>query len=349
MSAIDLRRRFVSARRGSFAIGSILALATLARFSIANPSQGKSNAIEHAVSGAQPAVVKLYGRGIGREHGYGTGFIVSSDGQIVTTQSLLVAGRSIRAVTSDGREYDADLVRHDDSRNLALLKIDGKDLPHISLISSDALQPGDPVIALGNWFKVAEGEEPVSVSRGILSLRTQLDARRLTQDFDYAGPVLIIDAITANPGAPGGPLLDIDGRCVGVIGLIVEASATNTRLNYAVPAEEVVSFLSGQSAPASQGAIEGAVEGEPFLGIRLSKLGFRQVSAYVERVVPGSPAAEAGVKKDDLILTVDGRHIADAESFEEVVNELKPGQSIEIVLKRGEKLIRAPVTVGVKK
>lgn len=309
------------------------------------------NTTDRAIRVAGPAIVKLYGGSIGREHGYGTGFLVSADGRILTTHSLLVAGRNVRAVLSDGREFDAEVKRVDDVRKLVELKIDGTELPHLEIRETGDLLTGDAVIAMGNWFKVAEGEEPVSVNRGILSLKTVLDARRLTQDVDYRGPVLVVDAITANPGAPGGPLLDLDGRCIGMLGVIVEAAATNTRLNYALPSEELLAFLGGEtlSTTSRPAGDRTGPTGEPYLGIRVSKLGFRHVSAYVDRVALGSPAADAGIRKEDLIMAIDGKRIADVEDYERVVKDLIPGQAIQIIVKRGQQLLRADLIVGEKK
>ncbi|MBX3395058.1 MAG: serine protease [Phycisphaerae bacterium] len=307
------------------------------------------NTAAKAIRAAESAVVKLYGGKIGRVHGYGTGFLISSDGRILTTKSLLLSGQSLRAVLSDGRRFEAVVKRVDEGRQLAELKIEAENLPFISVESSTTIEPGDSIIAMGNWFRVADGNEPVSVTRGILSMRTTLDANRLAQEFDYRGPVLVYDAITANPGAPGGPLLDIEGRCVGMIGVIVEASATNTRLNYALPSEELLAFLGGDAAqPTTLPSMDPKGGREPFLGIKLSRLGFRQVTAYVERVADGSPAAEAGVKKDDLILSVNGKRIADAGDFDALVLRLTPGQPVQIVVKRGSQLLRIDFVVGAK-
>jgi len=208
------------------------------------------NTIGPAMARALPAVVKLYGTGLGRAHGYGTGVLVSSDGQILTTRSLLTSARSIRAVLADGREFEAKVERDDTYRELALLKIDGTELPHLKPARSDHVQVGDTVLAVGNWFKVADGDEPPSVNRGIFAGRTTLNARRLVQPVDYAGPILVFDAMTANPGAAGGPLLDIDGNFIGLIGKIVESADTNTRPNYALPGEEISDFLGGKASPA---------------------------------------------------------------------------------------------------
>ncbi len=331
------------------------------------------NPIERGLS----AVVKLYGAGLGREHGYGTGVLVSEDGRIVTTLSLLVRSGGLRVVVNDGRSFDATLARVDEYRQLALLKIDGSVLPHLTPTETGDLRIGDTVLAFGNWYKIAEGDEPVSVVRGVLSARVDLDARRLAQDFAYRGPVLVYDAITSNPGAPGGALLDGQGRFVGLIGRIVESSTMNTRLNYALPSEEVIAFLGDGSTsraetarPATTGpaaatepattepaasvadggaaAKRDAVLQRPYVGIKLSKFGYRHVSPYVARVRSGSPAAAAGIEPDDLIIAIDGRRIGDAADYERVRKSLLPGQRVEFVVKRGERVVHLLLTVGGK-
>ncbi len=307
------------------------------------------NTVKRARTVVADAVVKLHGQGVSRVHGYGTGVLVSPDGRIVTTMSTLVTGR-IRVVLADGRQFVAKILRTDAYRQLALLQIDAENLRHIELVETDDLAIGDTVIAMGNWFKVADGKEPVSVNRGVLSLKTNLEARRLTQPYDYHGPILVYDAITANPGAPGGPLLDIDGRCIGIIGRIVEAIGTNTRINYALPSEEVLAFLGGSASKStSTRPAPTLLTGKPYLGIKISKLGFRHVTAYIERVRPGSPAATAGLRPDDLILAVNGKRIPDATAYRQAVEKLAPGQVVELVIKRETKLFRVDVTVGEKK
>jgi serine protease Do len=299
---------------------------------------------------ASAAVVKLYGPGAGREHGYGTGVLVSPDGQILTTLSLLVSAGTIQVVLADGRRVDGVLVRSDETRQLALLKIDATGLPYLTPHASTHLQIGDAVIALGNWFKIADGRETISMNRGIVSLYAPLVARRLAQQFEYAGPVLMVDAITANPGASGGPLLDIDGNFVGLIGKVVEAESTLTRINYAMPAEELTAFLGNvpTTRPVASAAEKiNTVEGKkPYIGIKLARLGYRHVSAFVDRVRPGSPAASAGIQPDDLILAIDGRRLTSADSFDELTRDLVPGQSVSFTVKRGAQLLTLTVSVA---
>lgn len=300
------------------------------------------NTLTPALARVSPAVVKLYGTGMGRAHGYGTGVLVSADGNVLTTRSLLSSAATIRVVLADGREFEGKSIRDDEYRELALLKIDGKDLPFVTPSKTDHMQVGDAVAAIGNWFKVADGDEAPSVNRGILATRTTLNARRLVQPVDYAGPILVYDAITANPGAAGGPLLDIDGNFIGLVGKVVESADTNTRLNYALPGEELSDFLGNKASPATTTQrAAGGVEAD--IGIRLSRMGYRHVSAYIERVRPGSPAATAGLRGEDLIVAVDGRRIADAEACDEAIRKLVPGQKATLVVKRGQEFLNLEV------
>lgn len=306
------------------------------------------NTTERAFAKVAPAVVKLYGRGIGREHGYGTGTLVSADGQIVTVLSLLSAHGGARAVMADGRTLTTKFVRKDEYRQLALLKIDVDDAPFVEFKDSSSLKLGDTVFAMGNWFKIAEGREPVSVNRGIFSLRTQLQARRLTQEFSYEGDVLMFDAMTSNPGAPGGPLVDMDGNCVGIVGRIVEASATNTRVNYALPAEEVRKFVGGEVATRTASQADETERKKPYVGISISRLGFRHISPYVARVRPGSPADKAGVRPDDLVLAIGDDRIHSAEEYRKAVKRLRPGEKVRFILKRGNRVKTVTIEVAEK-
>jgi serine protease Do len=306
-------------------------------------SGGPASALFHQ---AQAAVVKLYGAAAGREHGYGTGVLISPDGQILTTLSLLVTTPNIRVVLSDGRRFDGRLIRQDDYRQLALLQIEAEGLPHLTPVESSGLEIGDALLALNNCFRIAEGEEPVSLHRGILSLRTNLDARRLAREFEYTGPVLIYDALTANPGAAGGPVLDRKGRFIGLVGKVVESAGTNTRLNYALPGEELLAFLGQRPAFSAAAPPASAPAGaRPYVGIKLSSLGYHHVPAFIERVRPGSPAERAGLRADDLVVAIDSQRIGDAEACRRIIDEALPGQTLQFTIKRGREVRTLPVIV----
>ncbi len=338
---------------------------------------------DRAISSVAPRVVKLYGLRGGKEPGYGTGVIVSDGGLILTVFSLLIDARRIRAVTSDGTLYEAGVVHRDRKRQLALLQLSpisserdagigrrgsvqpesggSLGLPFFDLSVEAELRPGDWVLAAGNPFKVAQGAEPVSVVHGVFSARTRLDARRRLKDFPYRGDVLVIDAITSNPGAPGGALVTVEGRFVGMIGREVISNLTHTHFNYAVPRDvlhayfvEAIATVNDEFEMASSQSTAGVrvtqreyterdsqtSEPAPFdPGIRMSRVGYRRVLPFVERVRSGSPAQEAGIRKDDLILSVNGRSVPDVAAFDTYLARLMPNEPIDLVIRRGRTIV----------
>jgi serine protease Do len=207
-----------------------------------------------AIETALTRMVKIYGASIGRQRGYGSGVLVSPDGKVLTTNSLLIDAVNLRVVTADGHIYPARVIYREDYRQLALLKLArhpenmntdapvaeqmaSMNLPYLIPGGSHRLLPGDWVLAMGNPFKIADGAEPVSVSKGVLSGRARLDARQGTQDFPYRGDVLLIDAITSTVGSAGSAIFDVEENWVGLVGEIVQSRLTHTNLNYAYPAE----------------------------------------------------------------------------------------------------------------
>ncbi|RJP30300.1 MAG: serine protease [Phycisphaerales bacterium] len=337
----------------------VLYSASVARSSPAAASGG----LDEVIAATQSRVIKLYGLGAGQQAGYGSGIIVSASGEVLTVESLLIDARSIRAIDAAGKRYEAAAVYRDPSRQLALLQLrrpgqpvdvpapvtESEDVPATSGLQLPAyfdvpahidLIGGQWVLAAGNAFRIADGDEPVTVARGVFSTRTRLDARRRLKDYPYRGDVLVIDCITNNPGMPGGALVDLDGRLVGMIGREVQANQTNTHLNYALPADVLSAFLSEARAAVAAGRHAPAEDRErgddrpPDLGLRIARTGYRTVLPFVERVIRGTPAARAGLRSDDLILSINGRQISSAEDFDAVVATLRAGDAVDLVIRR---------------
>lgn len=302
-----------------------------------------------AIDAGRQRVVKLYGATIGREKAYGCGVLVSADGKIVTVLSVLLEGRHVRAVLWDGRELPVRILARDERRQLALLKIEAGHLPFFELTSSGDLTPGDWVIAATNAFKVAEGSEPVSVSVGLLAGRAHLSARFRARDFPYDGPVLLTDLIVTTPGCAGGALIDARGRLVGVIGKPVVGKLTNTWVNCALPVEEVAALVTagdvrlGDAPP--EPTTRAVAEKPADLGLLLFDVGGHVRPAYVERVRPDSPAWKAGLRPNDLLVSLDGQPITTCEDFERLATRLRAGQRVALVVKRGEQLQMLELTV----
>lgn len=330
----------------------------LAGFVLVGAARGQTSqpgrTLDETLVAVQQRVVKLYGGALGKQHGYGTGVLVSSDGQIVTTLSAMLETPALRAVLVDGRRFPARVVRRDARRRLALLKIDASDLSAFELVSSEHVRTGDWLIAAANSFKVASGPEPVSISLGVLSGRTTLDAQRHTQRVAYDGPVLLTDIIVSAPGAAGGALVDLDGRLVGVIGEPVVSRRTHTWLNYALPVEQVREMIEqpGGERPVAQrngnGSDDLAAGRSRLLGlgIRLFDVGGKVRLAYVERVRAGSPARRAGLRAGDLILSVGDAAVETCDDVARRVAALGEGDALRLLVKRGDEVVAIDVNPG---
>ncbi len=297
-----------------------------------------------AIAAARRSVVKVYGAGIGRAGGYCCGLVVSPDGSIVTVSEALLESPTLHVVLPDGRRLAAQVERRDEYRQLAMLRVDASDLSPFALEADGEAQPGDWVIAAANPFKVAAGDEPVSVSVGVLSERAALAARRRAQDFSYDGEVLLVDTLVATPGSAGGALLDVHGRLLGIIGKAVISKHTGTWMNYAIPTQVVAEFVRGEpppnvpSAAADREVAESKATVPLALGIRLFDLGGRTRPAFVERVRPRSAADQAELRAGDLIVAVAGDPINSCDELYQAVQQAR-GDWLEMTVKRGATLL----------
>ncbi len=361
-------------KRGWFSRAALFASCA---FFLVPPLPVHAEGFRRAVEAALPRVVKLYGLGVGTQAGYGSGVLVSPDGLVLTVFSLLIDAEHIRAVTHDGTTYEADVIHRDAQRQLALLQLKARPLavpasmepvasqamtfdpfpyfevPCAALSVSGSsgspcpdLQVGDWVVAAGNPFKVAEGAEPVSIAHGVFSTRTRLDARRKVKDFPYRGDVLVIDAITSNPGAPGSALVDIEGRFVGMIGRVVVSNRTHTHFNYAIPRDVLAEFMREAADPATASAARSTRRSQkedpaPVIdvGLRVARTGYRDLPPFVERVRKNSPAEKAGVLKDDLILSINNANVADVREFDDRWRNLTPSEPIDLVIRRERRIM----------
>jgi serine protease Do len=304
---------------------------------------------EQAIEMAQARTVKLSGLGAGMQKGYGSGIVVSPDGLVLTVLTLLVDASKISAVTADGTTYQAVVVARDPALQMALLQLErlNEDQPPPSGLAafsegmSEHLRPGSWLVAAGNSFKVADGAEPVSVAIGVYSGRARLDAKRREQEYEFREEVLVYDAVTANPGKPGGPVVDLDGRWVGMVGRVVTSNVTHTQFNHAFPVETCLAFLAAANDPAEGAAVANvspSPEAGPVdVGIKLFEMGYRKKLVYIEKVQPDSPAKRAGLRSDDLIVSAAGRSVPDLAAFQQILDGLQWGDSLELVVLRDDK------------
>jgi len=311
----------------------------------ADPAVGQSS-LSRTVQAVQTKMVKIYGAGgIRGLEAYQSGLIISATGHVLTASSYVLDTDRITVVLDDGREFEAVEVGADPRMELAVLKIEAEDLPYFDL--SQLVEPaiGSRVLAFSNLFGVATGDEAVSVLHGWLSAKTKLSARRGAFRTPYQGPVLIVDAITNNPGAPGGALTNQQGQLIGVLGKELRQQLTNTWLNYALPVQQVAPAVQNILTDNVQ-PLEGDDRWRPAHPLELTMLGIVTVPdviaktpPYIDAVYAKSPAAAAGLKPDDLIVMIDGRSMTSVHAVQETLSLIEADAQIILTILRDNQLI----------
>jgi len=298
------------------------------------------------VEQVNPKVVKIFGPGgyLGI-NSYGTGILVSADGYVLTVSSPLVDSADLVAHLFDGRRVRARAIVAEPALDAALIKLEKvEDLPHFDLAqaaSKPLAQAGEPVLAFSNQFEIATREEPVSVQHGVIAAYSKLHGRRGIFEAPYTAEVYVIDAITNNPGAAGGAVTSYDGRLLAMIGKELRNSLSDTWVNYAVPIQALADF--------TQKGIKGVYKPKPppatvtgphgYHGLVLVPDAVERTPPFVEDVSPGSPAAKAGFRVDDLIVYVNGEKITSIKEFRQLVDKAQPGTLFKLEVRRGDRLV----------
>ncbi len=302
-------------------------------------------------------VVKIFGAGgVKGLYGYSTGFLVSPHGHIATVWSHVLDGPSATVVLHDGRKFEARVLGAEPQLDLAVLKIDADDLPCFDLAVARDVAAGSSVLAFSNMFKVAVGDEPVSVMHGVIAARTRLTARRGHFETPYTGPVYVVDAITNNPGSGGGVLTTLSGEIVGMIGKELRNSLTNTWINYAVPIRElkpaIDEIIAGRFVARKDPPRESAGNIPRYLpldfGLVLVPEVLFRTPAFIDSIVPGSAADKAGLQPNDLILFVSDELVPSCRALRQSLVGLEAGDQLRLVVRRGNTLISVELPVEKK-
>jgi S1-C subfamily serine protease len=298
---------------------------------------------QRVIADAARKMVKLYGAGGLRGlEAYQTGILVSPAGQILTAASTVLDSEAIACVLDDGSRHEARLVGIDPRRELALLEIDGADLPCFALAADEPrVTPGTRVVALSNMFGVAAGDERVTAQRGVVAAIVPLEARRGASEAPFRGAVYVLDCTTNNPGSPGGGVIDARGRLLGMLGKELRTTAAGIWLNYALPADELAAgreaILEGTATGAATGEID---RFDPrLLGAILVPDLLDRTPPFVESVEPGSAAAGAGLEPDDLLIAVGARSVTTRAGVEDALGALAEGDPVELTVIRGGRVV----------
>ena len=305
----------------------------------------------------QSRMVKIFGSGgVKKLAGYGTGFLVTPQGHIVTIWSHVLDGESVTVILDDGRRYQAKVLGAEPTLDVAVLKIDAtlNDLPHFTQDDFATGGPGTRIWGFSNMFKVATGDEPVSVLHGVIGAKTKLTARRGTFEVPYQGTVYIVDAITNNSGAGGGVITSRTGKLLGMIGKELRNTQNHTWINYAIPIVElkdvIQAIIEGKYLPEEKKEEEenpNRYSTVDFGLVMVPDVLFR-TPAFIDRTLRGSPAAQSGLKSNDLVVFVNEELIQSCKMLEKELGKLKAGDPLRIVVRRGSKLITAEMVVEKK-
>jgi len=283
------------------------------------------------------------------ELGSGTGFLISADGLILTNKHVVNAaseGAEYKVIMNNGKKYNAGVLSKDPLNDLAILKIDDHKLPFVALGDSDKLQIGTTVVAIGN----ALGRYQNSATKGIISgLGRSIMASDKTGYAESLDNVLQTDA-EINPGNSGGPLVDLNGKVVGVN---VAVDQTGQSVGFAIPINDVKSAI--QSVQKTGKIIR------PRLGIRyvmvtpeisaqknLNKdYGALIISegAVGSSILTGSPAEKAGLQEGDIIFEIDAVKVEGRNSLLSIVQKYKPGAKIGMKIQRGSVVLLKTLTL----
>ena len=309
-------------------------------------SSSPTNFIE-AARIVTPAVVNIKAmQGVGSTiwgRGSGSGVIISPDGYLVTNLHVIDNCSKIEIALDDQREYDAKVIGYDMSSDIALLKIEGNNFPHLIIGNSDSVHVGEWVLAVGNPFNLQS-----TVTSGIISAKSRniniLDADNPIESFIQTDAVI-------NPGNSGGALVNTNGELIGINTAIVTESGRYEGYSFAVPSNLILKVIKDLK--------EFGEVRRGFLGINIKKVDADEAKKIglskpngveITRVVKNSGAEIAGMKVNDVILKINNKEINSTPELQELVARFRPGNKLIIDIFRDGNVQQVTVRLqGIKK
>jgi len=270
----------------------------------------------------------------------GSGFIISSDGYVVTNHHVIEGAAKVRVTTADATEYTAQVIGSDATNDIALLKIEGEDLPHVTIGSSDALAVGEQVAAIGNPL----GELTFTMTVGYVSAKD----RMVTTDGTTISMMQTDAAI--NSGNSGGPLFNMQGQVVGITTAkysgTSNSGASIEGIGFAIPMDDVLGIIEDLR---DYGYVTGT-----YLGVMVRDVDENAQSyglpagAYIEEITPGFCAERAGLQAKDIIVNIGGYPINSITELSRVLRRFEPGDTTTITVWRSGKEVNLSITLDEK-
>ncbi|NND94261.1 MAG: PDZ domain-containing protein [Flavobacteriales bacterium] len=273
----------------------------------------------------------------------GSGVIISQDGYVVTNNHVVANAQKIQLTLNDNRTLNAELIGADPAFDLALLKVEEEGLPSVSFGNSDDVQIGEWVLAVGNPFNLTS-----TVTAGIVSAK----GRNINiLEYDPNREIFPVESFiqtdaAVNPGNSGGALVNTRGELIGINTAIASRTGSYSGYSFAVPSSIVQKV--------THDLLEYGDVKRAYIGVSIAdlnqeaadRLGIEDVSGvYVRGLTPGGAAAEVGIESGDIIKEVAGHDVTNVPELQERISTYRPGDEVEIVVKRGNKLLAYDVVV----
>ena len=291
------------------------------------PAEGEELSLQEIYDKVSPAVVGITATLEGAEYSWGTGVLFTPDGYIITNTHIVSGCDGARVTLLSGEEYEALLVGYDETSDIAVLKVDGEDLPWAEFGVSDALRVGDEAIAIGNPL----GEQYAgTMTNGIISAIS-----RNVRNNGHTMTLLQTNA-ALNEGNSGGPLVNAWGQVVGITNMKIMSSYTATveGIGFAIPSSVVKQV-------ADQILALGDVQGEPTIGITAGPVSVEAMAlyglpagVYVSSVDEGSDAWTQGLREGDVILRVNGTEVSSVPEVNAIKDEFQVGDTLTLTVYR---------------
>lgn len=266
----------------------------------------------------------------------GSGFLISADGLILTNNHLIEGMEEVFVSLDSGQRLPAKIIGADPKTDLAVIKIEGTSFPYLHMGDSQDLQVGELVLAIGNPFGLQ-----ASVTAGIISAKGRSELN--ITDFD---DFLQTDA-AINPGNSGGPLINLDGKVIGINTAIVSGSGGYMGIGFAIPSNMAKNIMdqlieTGTVTRGFLGVIMQPVDPDIAAAFDLDKV----QGALVAEVIPGSPAEKGGLRQGDVILQFNGHPVENMSSLRTAVSLTPPGTKVSFLVNRSGQLVTLSVQIG---
>ena len=312
---------------------------TAAPGELMTPGQVYAQNVDAVVAISSTRQKTVYGQS-GVYKSMGSGFILSPDGYVVSNYHVVENAETIEVLTADGGSYEASLVGYDETNDISLLKVDGVNLPYVTLGSSTKLMVGDQVAAIGNPL----GELTSSMTVGYVSGKDRI----ITTDGPTINMIQTDAAI--NSGNSGGPLFNMKGEVVGITTAkfsgLSQSGVSIEGIGFAIPMDDVIGMIESLR---ELGYVPEAYLGVMVLDVPAAEQAYGlPAGAYVDEVTAGCAAEEAGILAHDIIIDLGGYPVTSVEELTRTLRKFEPDQTVSVTVYRAGKQVTLQVTLDEK-